>query len=68
MPHCEQEETNLNLESACTVFDEIEDQYICEQDKAITEGPIIMNAFEMITLSKGLDLSALFERRQVQLK
>lgn len=26
-----------------------------------------MNAFEMITLSQGLNLSALFDRRQVQL-
>lgn len=28
-------------------------------------GPLMMNAFEMITLSQGLNLSALFDRRQV---
>ena len=27
--------------------------------------PLLMNAFEMITLSQGLNLSALFDRRQV---
>lgn len=28
-------------------------------------GPQMMNAFELITLSQGLNLSALFDRRQV---
>ena len=28
-------------------------------------GPLMMNAFEMITLSQGLNLSSLFDRQQV---
>ncbi|KAL8129587.1 hypothetical protein V2J09_018742 [Rumex salicifolius] len=44
------------------------------QDKYVTEtpsnggGPLVMNAFEMITLSQGLNLSALFDRRQDTVK
>lgn len=36
-----------------------------EQVDGDAGGPLIMNAFEMITLSQGLNLSALFDRRQV---
>lgn len=28
-------------------------------------GPLILNAFDLIILSQGLNLSAMFERRQV---
>lgn len=42
-----------------------QDHYVTEQVETKDGGPLIMNAFEMITLSQGLDLSALFDRRQV---
>ncbi|XP_078428010.1 protein kinase superfamily protein isoform X2 [Wolffia australiana] len=64
IPVSQCEEEDVNLEKACTVFDDIEEKFIYEQDKGSVGGPLIMNAFEMITLSKGLDLSALFDRRQ----
>lgn len=45
----------------------LQDQFVSEQSKNNDSGPLIMNAFEMITLSQGLNLSALFDRRQVLL-
>lgn len=45
----------------------LQDQYVTEQSTTSESGPLIMNAFEMITLSQGLNLSALFDRRQEQL-
>ncbi|KAJ8753147.1 hypothetical protein K2173_017714 [Erythroxylum novogranatense] len=54
----------VNLDDVRAVFDDIEDRYVDEHLKAHEGGPLIMNAFEMITLSQGLNLSALFDRRQ----
>ncbi|KAI8001085.1 CBL-interacting protein kinase 24 [Camellia lanceoleosa] len=45
-----------------------QDQYVTEQSTTSASGPLIMNAFEMITLSQGLNLSALFDRRQDYVK
>lgn len=50
---------------ACGYFFRLQDQYVSEQVND-PNGPLIMNAFEMITLSQGLNLSALFDRRQVK--
>ncbi|EHA8590347.1 putative CBL-interacting protein kinase 24 [Cocos nucifera] len=58
------EEEEVNLEDVQAVFNDIEDHYVTEQVETKDGGPLIMNAFEMITLSQGLDLSALFDRRQ----
>ncbi|KAF6156674.1 hypothetical protein GIB67_017810 [Kingdonia uniflora] len=63
--HAEDEE--VNLDDVRAVFDEIEDLYVSEQLGENDQGPLIMNAFEMITLSQGLNLSALFDRQQVEL-
>uniref|UniRef100_A0A2P2LRR5 non-specific serine/threonine protein kinase n=1 Tax=Rhizophora mucronata TaxID=61149 RepID=A0A2P2LRR5_RHIMU len=60
-------EEEVNLDDIRAVFDDIEDQYVAEQSENRMGGPLIMNAFEMITLSQGLNLSALFDRRQVWL-
>lgn len=54
----------VNLDDIGAVFDDIEDQFVAEQSDSREGSPLIMNAFEMITLSQGLDLSALFDRRQ----
>lgn len=43
----------------------MQDKYVNEESRNDGGGPLIMNAFEMITLSQGLNLSALFDRRQV---
>lgn len=43
----------------------MQDQYVSEQKANNEKGPLVMNAFEMITLSQGLNLSALFDRRLV---
>ena len=45
----------------------VQDNYVAEQSENNEGGPLIMNAFEMITLSQGLNLSALFDRGQVEL-
>lgn len=58
------EEEVVDLDDVCAVFDDIEDQYVSEQVGSGDQGPLLMNAFEMITLSQGLNLSALFDRRQ----
>ncbi|KAL9223982.1 hypothetical protein vseg_000060 [Gypsophila vaccaria] len=57
-------EEEVNLDDVRAVFDDIEDQYVSEQTRNLDRGPLVMNAFEMITLSQGLNLSALFDRRQ----
>ncbi|CAL5360794.1 unnamed protein product [Camellia sinensis] len=59
---------DLNLDNVHTVFDDIEEQHVTEQSENNDSGPLIMNAFEMITLSQGLNLSALFDRRQDYVK
>ncbi|GMH20548.1 hypothetical protein Nepgr_022389 [Nepenthes gracilis] len=55
-------EEKVNLDDIHAVFEDIEDQYVTESRKN-DGGPLVMNAFEMITLSQGLNLSALFDRR-----
>uniref|UniRef100_A0A3N7F1H5 non-specific serine/threonine protein kinase n=1 Tax=Populus trichocarpa TaxID=3694 RepID=A0A3N7F1H5_POPTR len=64
--HSEEEE--VNLDDVHAVFDDIEDHYVAEQLENSEGGPLVMNAFEMIALSQGLNLSALFDRRQTRLE
>ncbi|KAH8506339.1 hypothetical protein H0E87_013242, partial [Populus deltoides] len=64
--HSEEEE--VNLDDVHAVFDDIEDHYVAEQLENSEGGPLVMNAFEMIALSQGLNLSALFDRRQDYVK
>ncbi|XVF48083.1 hypothetical protein PTKIN_Ptkin03bG0162600 [Pterospermum kingtungense] len=61
-------EEEVNLDDVRAVFDDIQDQYVAEQSVVDERGPLIMNAFEMITLSQGLNLSALFDRQQDYVK
>ncbi|CAN0900211.1 CBL-interacting serine/threonine-protein kinase 24 [Linum grandiflorum] len=62
-------EEEVNLDDVRAVFDDIEDQYVAEKtDGSDVGGPLLMNAFEMITLSQGLNLSALFDRHQDYIK
>ncbi|GJN38779.1 hypothetical protein PR202_gb27850 [Eleusine coracana subsp. coracana] len=64
------EDENVNLDDVQAAFDNIEDNYVSEEvtPKDAGGGPLMMNAFEMITLSQGLDLSALFDRQQEFIK
>ncbi|KNA11833.1 hypothetical protein SOVF_131470 [Spinacia oleracea] len=61
-------EEEVNLDDIRAAFDDIEDHFVTEQSRKLDRGPLIMNAFEMITLSQGLNLSALFDRRQDYVK
>ncbi|KAL3323047.1 hypothetical protein AABB24_040248 [Solanum stoloniferum] len=58
----------VNLDDVRAVFDDIEDAFVSEKSEDSESGPLVMNAFEMITLSQGLNLSALFDRRQDYVK
>lgn len=52
--------------SLCSQLADIsQDHYVTEQSETKEGGPLMMNAFEMITLSQGLNLSVLFDRGQV---
>ncbi|CAF1858944.1 unnamed protein product [Brassica oleracea var. botrytis] len=64
MPTRAKEEEEVNLDDVRAVFDGIEGSYVAENIERRYEGPLMMNAFEMITLSQGLNLSALFDKRQ----
>lgn len=62
------EDEEVNLDDVRAVFDDIEEEYVADQSEKSDDGPLIMNAFEMITLSQGLNLSPLFDRRQDYIK
>ncbi|XP_059287272.1 CBL-interacting serine/threonine-protein kinase 24-like [Lycium ferocissimum] len=78
------DDEEVNLDDVRAVFDDIEAELVSERsensdisasEELVTEnsgnsesGPLIMNAFEMITLSQGLNLAALFDRRQDYVK
>lgn len=62
------EDDDVNLDDVQAVFDDSEEQYVSEQREAKELGPSMMNAFELITLSQGLNLSALFETQQDHVK
>ncbi|KAI6679366.1 hypothetical protein NL676_033247 [Syzygium grande] len=53
---------DVDLDDVHAVFDDIEEKYVAENSDSIEGSPVMMNAFEMITLSQGLNLSALFDR------
>ncbi|WOL10684.1 CBL-interacting protein kinase 24 isoform X2 [Canna indica] len=63
-----QQVEEVNLDDIDDVFNDIEDQYATESEGDYGNGPLIMNAFEMITLSQGLDLSGLFDRQRDYVK
>ncbi|XP_048337577.2 CBL-interacting serine/threonine-protein kinase 24 isoform X1 [Ziziphus jujuba] len=68
VPVKHKEDEEVNLDDVNAVFNDIEDKYATEQSENSEGGPLLMNAFEMITLSQGLNLSALFDRRQDYVK
>ncbi|RDY00436.1 CBL-interacting protein kinase 24, partial [Mucuna pruriens] len=62
------EDEQVNWDDVVAVFYDIEDQYVAERSEITEGGPLIMNAFEMIALSQGLNLSPLFDRHQDYVK
>ncbi|KAG1368158.1 CBL-interacting protein kinase 8 [Cocos nucifera] len=56
------ENEDVNLDDVYAVFDDPEQA--SEQSRNEELGPLILNAFDLIILSQGLNLSALFDRRQ----
>lgn len=62
------EDVDINLDDIQAVFDDSEEQYVNDQGDGVDSGPYTMNAFELITLSQGFNLSALFDRRQDHVK
>ncbi|KAL6012721.1 CBL-interacting serine/threonine-protein kinase 8 [Asimina triloba] len=56
------EDEDVNLDDVYAVFDDPEDQQACEQSGDNNQAPLILNAFDLIILSQGLNLSALFNR------
>lgn len=62
------EDEDVDLDDIQAVFEDSEEKYVNEQREYDDSGPYMMNAFELITLSQGLNLAALFDRRQDHVK
>ncbi|KAJ9674090.1 hypothetical protein PVL29_023564 [Vitis rotundifolia] len=59
---------DVNLDDVNAVFDDPEEQHANDQHGNEDMGPLILNAFDLIILSQGLNLSALFERGEGPVK
>ncbi|KAG6786377.1 hypothetical protein POTOM_007977 [Populus tomentosa] len=59
---------DVNLDDVNAVFDDPEGQRADEQHGNEEMSPLILNAFDLIILSQGLNLAALFDRGQDSLK
>ncbi|MCD9558439.1 CBL-interacting serine/threonine-protein kinase 24 [Datura stramonium] len=68
LPFRVKDDEEVNLNDVRAVFDDIEEELVSEKFDNSESGPLVMNAFEMITLSQGLNLAALFDRRQDYVK
>lgn len=58
------EENAISLEDVDAVFNETNDHVVAKTKEQQTSKPAFLNAFELISLSKGLNLSGLFEKKQ----
>ncbi|CAK9228503.1 unnamed protein product [Sphagnum troendelagicum] len=68
LPVRKYEDEDVNLDDVQAVFNDFEETYVTVEKEFKESGPSLMNAFELITLSQGLNLSALFDRRQDHVK
>jgi 5'-AMP-activated protein kinase catalytic alpha subunit len=59
---------DVNLDDVNAVFDDAEEELAEEQHRDDDAGPLTLNAFDLIILSQGLNLSALFDRSQDSVK
>ncbi|KAJ3685952.1 hypothetical protein LUZ61_015116 [Rhynchospora tenuis] len=62
IPASEVENEDVNLDEVFSVFDDPEE--VVDRPRNDEEGPLNLNAFDLIMLAQGLDLSSLFNRRQ----
>ncbi|CDP00953.1 unnamed protein product [Coffea canephora] len=58
------ESEDVNLDDVNAVFNDAEEEQTNEQCGNEDVGPLVLNAFDLIILSQGLNLSALFDRKQ----
>lgn len=59
---------DVNLDDVNAAFDDPEEQRTTEHCRNEDMGPLILNAFDLIILSQGLNLSSLFDRGQDPVK
>ncbi|XP_024972333.1 CBL-interacting serine/threonine-protein kinase 8 isoform X1 [Cynara cardunculus var. scolymus] len=59
---------DVNLDDVNAVFDDSEEERTDEQHTDEDTGPLSLNAFDMIILSQGLNLSSMFDRGQDSVK
>lgn len=59
---------DVNLDDIYAVFDDPEEQQTDEQCGSEDMGPLVLSAFDLIILSQGLNLSAMFNRGQDPVK
>ncbi|XP_062164232.1 CBL-interacting serine/threonine-protein kinase 8 [Alnus glutinosa] len=59
---------DVNLDDLDAVFDDCEEQRADERCGNEDTGPLILNAFDLIILSQGLNLASLFDRGQDSMK
>ncbi|XP_020272426.1 CBL-interacting protein kinase 8 [Asparagus officinalis] len=62
------ENEDVNLDDVYAVFNDSEDDNATEQLQTVESRPLILNAFDLIILSQGLNLSSLFDRREDYVK
>ncbi|MCO5558735.1 hypothetical protein L7F22_012321 [Adiantum nelumboides] len=55
---------NINLDDVHAVFDQSKDCLVTEQKEPKNGKPTLLNAFELISLNRGLNLSGLFEDKK----
>ncbi|XP_028777717.1 CBL-interacting serine/threonine-protein kinase 8 isoform X2 [Neltuma alba] len=58
------EHEEVNLDDVNAAFDDAEDQAANQQSENEDTGPLMLNAFDLIILSQGLNLASLFDRRE----
>ncbi|KAF5206014.1 Cbl-interacting protein kinase [Thalictrum thalictroides] len=59
---------DVNLDDVYAAFDDPEDRQPNDQGRNEDMGPLILDAFDLIILSQGLNLSAMFDRGQDTVK
>ncbi|XP_057434875.1 CBL-interacting serine/threonine-protein kinase 8-like [Lotus japonicus] len=59
---------DVNLDDVNAVFDDAEEQRANQQCDHEDMGPLMLNAFDLIILSQGLNLAAIFDRGQDSMK
>ncbi|CAI8585788.1 unnamed protein product [Vicia faba] len=59
---------DVNLDDVNAAFDSVEDQRDNPQCEVEDTGPLVLNAFDMIMLSQGLNLASIFDRGQDTMK